>query len=86
MASSAARVPEAWPRLMSADVAAAYCGVSVPFFEAHVKVDPLRVGGRLDRGKWTGGRVLYDRAKLDAWIEQMQSPQTGEKDWLSGFR
>lgn len=53
-----ARLPH-WPRLMSAEQAAAYCGLSDEAFRQHIKVAPVRFGRR----------VLYDRAKIDTWVD-----------------
>lgn len=49
-----------WPRLLSPDQAAAYCGVSAPTFAAWCPVEPLRLGKR----------VLYDRRKIDLWLDK----------------
>lgn len=50
-----------WPRLLSRDAAAAYCGgVSINFFEQHCPVAPIRIGGRR----------LYDRRALDRWLDR----------------
>ncbi|NFV80061.1 hypothetical protein [Magnetospirillum aberrantis] len=52
-----------WPRLMSVDQAAAYCGLSGEAFRQHVTVQPLRFGRR----------VLYDRMKIDSWLDEISS-------------
>ena len=65
--SDLANLPD-WPRLLSPEQAAKYCGMSTPFFQEICPVEPWRVGaGRSHR------RVLYDRKKLDAWIDGGQS-------------
>lgn len=53
-----------WPRGLSLEQAAAYCGMSPNFFKSHVLVDFIRVAGR----------VIYDRASLDAWFDRKQRP------------
>ena len=58
--SSRVRLPLE-PRLLSRDMAAAYCGVSVPTFEAWCPVIPIR----------ESNRVLYDRAKIDRWLDSL---------------
>jgi hypothetical protein len=47
------------PRLLSRELAAAYCGVSVPTFEAECPVIPVKIRSR----------VLYDRVAIDAWLD-----------------
>lgn len=68
-----------WPRLMSRDAAAAYCGgVSIGFFEQHCPVKPMRLGGRR----------LYDRHALDRWLDSqsgLQQPVTSNDDWLGAL-
>jgi len=49
------------PRLLTADQAAAYCGVGRENFEARVGVAPLKL---------FGNRVLYDRIALDRWLDR----------------
>lgn len=51
------------PRLVSAEEAAAYCGVSVPTFLEHVAP---HVGAVC-----IGRRKLYDLNKIDAWIDRL---------------
>lgn len=48
------------PRLLNRDQAASYCGVSATTFEAHVAVQPVRIGSR----------VLWDKVALDAWLDE----------------
>jgi hypothetical protein len=48
-----------WPRPLSAEQAAAYCGLSDEAFRQHITVAPLKFGRR----------VLYDRAKIDTWVD-----------------
>lgn len=50
------------PRLMTKKAAAAYCGVSVPTFNASSPPPPVRLGGRV---------IRYDVRALDAWIDGM---------------
>lgn len=56
------RLPH-WPRLLSAEQAAAYCGMSDETFRQYTSVQPLRFGRR----------VLYDRAKIDTWVDGIAS-------------
>lgn len=48
-----------WPRLLSTKQAAAYCGLSDEAFRQHITIDPIRLGRR----------VLYDRTKVDTWVD-----------------
>ncbi|MGE3283779.1 MAG: helix-turn-helix transcriptional regulator [Alphaproteobacteria bacterium] len=48
-----------WPRLLSRQLAAAYCGISVNHFLANVPVAPRRIGTR----------ALWDKAEIDQWID-----------------
>ena len=57
-----ARLP-GWPRMMSRDLAATYCGVSVNNLERVFGVEPVRVNAK---------RVLFDRRDLDAAIERLK--------------
>lgn len=52
-------LPE-WPRLLSEDQAAAYCGVTAETFRRHVPVTRRRLGRR----------VLFDRHEIDRWLDQ----------------
>jgi predicted DNA-binding transcriptional regulator AlpA len=61
-----------WPRLLSENQAAAYCGVSGETFRRHVPVEPRRLGRR----------VLYDRLAIDAWLDSVNPPrETGMSSW-----
>jgi len=75
-----------WPRLLSVQQAAGYCGMSPPFFSSVVDVRPLKARRRL----------FYDRLELDAWVERwkaQQRPQDGDTtthdgtagDWTESF-
>lgn len=55
-----ARLGGAWPRLLSRDQAAAYCGVSTTMFERDCPVEPIRP---------FGNRTLWDRHRIDAWLD-----------------
>lgn len=62
------------PRLLDKDLAAAYCGVSVPLFETSCPVQATRIRGR----------VLYDRKAIDAWLDSLsglraESPRSPEE-------
>lgn len=48
-----------WPRLMSAEQAAAYLGISQPTFVERVRIAPCKIGSR----------ALFDRAALDRWVD-----------------
>lgn len=50
-----------WPRLLSREQAASYCGVSPNFFDAHVAIPATMIGTR----------KLYDRHALDRWIDAL---------------
>lgn len=54
--------PGAWPRTMSQARAADYCDVSPGFFRTYCDVEPIELGGRL----------LWDRIRLDDWIDRLQ--------------
>lgn len=65
------------PRLLTAEQAAAYCGVGRENFEARVGVRPVKV---------FGNRVLYDRVALDRWLDQVsgvpsEKPQGAGVNW-----
>ena len=49
-----------WPRLMSEDLAAAYCSIGVTTLRNHGP-SPTRLGRR----------VLYDRHDLDRWADRL---------------
>jgi hypothetical protein len=51
-----------WSRLLNKKDAAAYCGMSVPTFERVCPVPYVAQFGRL---------ILYDREKLDMWIDNL---------------
>lgn len=53
--------PPLTPRMLSNIEAAAYCGVSVNHFNAHVRVQPVKIGER----------KLWDREALDRWLDQL---------------
>jgi len=66
-----------WPRLLSRDQAAAYCGVSANHFAAHCPLTPITIGAR----------KLWDRHQLDQWLDTLLGPRAakdraGEPDWL----
>ncbi|HEX7051757.1 MAG TPA: hypothetical protein VF188_16245 [Longimicrobiales bacterium] len=67
-----------WPRGLSAELAAAYVGVSVNTFldqvEKGVWPKPKRIKGGLaanDDGKTRGGRLIWDRAEIDARFDDL---------------
>lgn len=61
-------------RLLKLKEAAAYCGLPPRNFRKHIGIAPIRLGPH----------ELWDRAKLDAYIEALQgskpSPRTGNWD------
>lgn len=65
-----------WPRLMNADLAAAYCGgVSIPHFIKHCPVAPRKFGSR----------KLWDRKQIDAWLDEeiaIDDPRQTTEYWL----
>jgi hypothetical protein len=66
-----------FPRLLSRERAAAYCGVSVPTFASVCPIKPVALGDgkRLER---------FDRISLDNWIDSLTTTQQRVgKDWLS---
>jgi predicted DNA-binding transcriptional regulator AlpA len=59
--------------LLTTEQAAAYCGVSVNSFRAHVRVPPVKIGSS----------VRYDRRELDRWAaRQNRSEPLSADDWL----
>jgi len=60
-------------RLLTAEEAAGYCGVSVGSLRSHIKVPPVKIGNS----------VRYDVRALDRWLDGQTEtvPQTAE-DWL----
>ena len=56
-----------WPRLLSADQAAAYVGVSVNTFTSRIG-DPWPEAIRI------GGRALYDRRAIDRAVDALSKP------------
>jgi len=59
--------------LLNAEQAAAYLGVSVNTFRAHVKVAPVKIGSS----------VRFDRRELDRWARlQKPSGPVSADDWL----
>lgn len=66
-----------WPRLLSAEQAAAYLGVTAPTFAAKCPVKPCRL---------FGSRTLYDRKALDRWVDATapEGKPTGFGDLVEG--
>ena len=74
--------PTTWPRLMSRQMAAAYCDMSVSTFERVCPVTPISLSEeRMDK------RLLrYDAAALDEWINALSGRRAGDPehvDWAS---
>jgi predicted DNA-binding transcriptional regulator AlpA len=61
-----------WPAMLSRQLAAGYCGLSVAAFEREV------TAGRLPLPVKLGNRELWNKAKVDAALERIAS---GEDDW-----
>lgn len=59
-----------WPRLLPREMAAAYCGVSVNHFLAHVPVAHREIGSK----------KLWDRRAIDEWLDG--GDNTGSEEWL----
>lgn len=60
-------------RLLTAEEAASYCGVSAPTLRAHIRVSPVRIGNC----------VRYDVKELDRWLDSRRdSPPVSGDDWL----
>lgn len=53
------------PRLLSRELAAAYCSLSLPTFEGVCPVIPVKIRSR----------VLYDRLALDRWLDSLGPEQ-----------
>lgn len=58
-----------WPRAMSIDKAAAYLDLSIAAFRKHVSITPSRIGGR----------VVYDKEKLDEFVDRLDPEKV--KGW-----
>jgi hypothetical protein len=63
-----------WPRLMSADQAAAYLSMSPEHMRKTVPVEPDHYGKR----------VLYDRAALDKYLDDRNAGAVSD-DWTDKF-
>lgn len=65
-----------WPRLLHRELAAAYCGVGVTHFLAHVPVPYVTIGAK----------KLWDRLAIDQWLDGVavggDLSSTAEK-WLN---
>jgi excisionase family DNA binding protein len=64
--------PSLPPRLLSREQAAEYCGLSRTFFDQTV------ANGGMPRPARLGRRVLWDRHKLDAAIDKLDSDDAGD--------
>ena len=71
---NAAALPD-WPRILRAELAAAYCGVSEGTFRTMVK-DGLYPNPVIKRG----GIVAWDKAQIDKFIDRMASGDAMSKD------
>lgn len=66
----------AWPRLLRAEKAAAYCGVSINKFKKMVDL------GEMPKPKMKSpGIVSWDRFEIDATIDNMSSENAGLVPW-----
>lgn len=67
--------PPYWPRLLSREQAASYCGVSPNHFDAHCPIKSVRLGARR----------LWDRHQLDQWVDLLVgagAPADEKRKWL----
>ncbi|MER8581726.1 helix-turn-helix domain-containing protein [Mesorhizobium sp. M1423] len=60
-------------RLLTTAEAAAYCGLSVPMFKAHVRVAPFKIGSV----------VRYDVRAIDKWIDGHRPIEKTADEWLA---
>lgn len=60
-----------WPRLMSRALAAAYVGISPSHFDGVYPIEPI---------VWAG-KKLWDRKRLDEWIDRYQGSVQPLGDW-----
>ncbi len=65
-------------RLLKLKEAAAYCGLPPRNFRKHVRIPPVRLGPH----------ELWDREKLDAYIEALQggAAKAGGVDWSDAIQ
>jgi len=65
-------------RLLKLKEAAEYCGLPARNFRKHIGIPPVRLGPH----------ELWDRAKLDAYIDGLQSEarKTAERDWTDAVK
>lgn len=63
-----------WPRLLSREQAARYCGVTANTLEHHCPVRSVRIGTRR----------LWDRNALDRWVDGLANDTVSlsGSDWL----
>lgn len=71
MNGRAAMAPAPSARLLGLRDAAAYCGLPVRNFRKHIGIQPIRLGPN----------ELWDRVKLDAYIEALQGSRAAKEDW-----
>ena len=64
------------PRLLTKTEAAAYCRMTPTVFERLCPVRSLKFSERL---------VLFDVAKIDAWIESLQAPKNAANRSVDDF-
>ena len=60
-------------RLLKLKDAASYCGLPPRYFRKHIGIPPVRLGPH----------ELWDRTKLDAYIDALQGARPTGKDELS---
>jgi hypothetical protein len=75
MARAARKIPEgSWPRLMTAERAAAYLDVSTSTFRSRIapRFAPVPIASR----------KLWDRVSLDKWLDERTA---GNLEWLRAF-
>lgn len=59
------------PRLLKLKDAAEYCGLRPRYFRKHIGIPPVRLGPH----------ELWDRTKLDAYIDALQGDKPKREDW-----
>lgn len=73
-------IPDAWPRGMRDEIAAAYVGLSLTTFLREV------AAGKAPRPTWiTKGRKIWLKEKLDAWLDEKDgrpSTSVDGEDWM----
>lgn len=77
-------IPDAWPRGMRDDVAAAYVGLSRSTFLREVQA-----GAAPEPCNITNGRRIWLRDQLDDWLDELfgvERPSGTAEDWMKAVR